>query len=257
MARDESFDALLAEGNGVPVEGWDFSWFEGRATEERPSWGYTRLLADRVAGAGSLLDVQTGGGEVLAEVLGRAARPPARIAATEAWPPNLEVAARRLRPAGVSVVEAAEDGDLPFPDGSFDLVVSRHPTVVVWAEIARVLRPGGAYLSQQIGAGTNRELTDFLMGPQPVDQRRSVAGTRHDAEAACLEVVDLRHQTLLVTFDDVAAVVYFLRKVLWTVPGFTVDAYRDRLAELHARIRATGPWVSHSQRMLVEVRRPH
>lgn len=35
------FDELVAEGESVPVRGWDFSWFEGRATEERPSWGYS------------------------------------------------------------------------------------------------------------------------------------------------------------------------------------------------------------------------
>ena len=29
------FEALLAEGASVPVEGWDFAWFDGRATEER------------------------------------------------------------------------------------------------------------------------------------------------------------------------------------------------------------------------------
>ncbi|WP_434019667.1 hypothetical protein [Paraoerskovia sediminicola] len=40
------------------------------------------------------------------------------------------------------------------------------------------------------------------------------------------------------------------------VPGFTVDAYRDRLRELDAQIRADGPFVAHSARHLVEARRP-
>jgi hypothetical protein len=35
---------------------------------------------------------------------------------------------------------------------------------------------------------------------------------------------------------DIGAVTYFLRKVLWSVPGFTVEAYRDRLAALHEQI---------------------
>jgi hypothetical protein len=58
------------------------------------------------------------------------------------------------------------------------------------------------------------------------------------------------------TFDDVAAVVYFLRKVFWTVPDFTVAAYRDRLAAMHELISATGPFVAHSKRFLIEARRP-
>jgi hypothetical protein len=66
-----TLDALIAEAESVPVAGWDFSWLEGRATEERPSWGYARMLVSRVAGAASALDVQTGGGEVFAEVVSR------------------------------------------------------------------------------------------------------------------------------------------------------------------------------------------
>ena len=40
MTRD--FDALVAEADAAPVDGWDFSWLDGRATESRPSWR-TRL----------------------------------------------------------------------------------------------------------------------------------------------------------------------------------------------------------------------
>jgi hypothetical protein len=59
-----TFEELLAEGDSVPVEGWDFSWFEGRATEQRPTWGYAVRLAARIGRVSSVLDVQTGGGEV-------------------------------------------------------------------------------------------------------------------------------------------------------------------------------------------------
>ena len=34
-----TFDEEIAEGLAVPTDGWDFSWFAGRATEERPGWG--------------------------------------------------------------------------------------------------------------------------------------------------------------------------------------------------------------------------
>ena len=84
---------LVAEGAAEPVEGWDFSWFAGRATEERPAWGYSQLLGERMADAKVALDVQTGGGEVLAAV----PRPAPVLVATESWPPNLAVAQRNLR----------------------------------------------------------------------------------------------------------------------------------------------------------------
>ncbi len=57
-------------------------------------------------------------------------------------------------------------------------------------------------------------------------------------------------------FLDIGAVVHFLRKVVWMVPGFTVAAHRDRLRELHERITADGPFVAHSSRTLWEARKP-
>jgi len=153
------------------------------------------------------------------------------------------------------VVAAADDDGLPFRGESFDLVVSRHPIVAVWAEIARVLRPDGTYLSQQVGAGSNRELTDFMMGAQPVDSARSARMAVAGAQEAGLAVADLREQALRVEFHDVGAVVHFLRKVPWTVPGFTVDGYADQLARMHRRIRSSGPFVSHAQRFLIEARK--
>jgi SAM-dependent methyltransferase len=247
-----TFEELLAEGVSVPVEGWDFSWFEGRATEERPPWGYSRLLAHRMASATAALDIQTGGGEVLAQI----PRPPAVLAATESWPPNVEIARRNLAPLGATVVAVDDGADLPFPADSFDLVVSRHPVQTRWDEIARVLTPGGTFLSQMVGAGSVRELTDAMMGPQAPSRRRSTRRAVDQAEAAGLVVADLRTAALDMRFCDIAAVIVFLRKVIWTVPGFTVERYRPQLLELHRRIQADGGFTAHSQRFLIEARKP-
>lgn len=245
------FDELVAEGAAVPVQGWDFSWFDGRAAEERPPWGYARLMGERMGSAASALDIETGGGEVLATV----PRPPALLVATESWPPNVAVARGRLAPLGAHVVAADDAPTLPFLASMFDLVVSRHPVVVLWDEIARVLRPGGTYLSQQIGAGTNRELTDFMMGPRPRNQERQADNMRAAAEKVELEVVVLESCALRVEFFDVGAVVHFLRKVHWTVPDFTVEKYGERLRAMHEHIEREGAFVSTAQRILLEARK--
>ncbi|WP_200215184.1 class I SAM-dependent methyltransferase [Micromonospora coerulea] len=252
MHAERDFEELIAEGAGVPVDGWDFSWLAGRATEERPPWGYARLVGARMATVAAALDIDTGGGEVLAGT----PVPPPLLVATEAWPPNVEVARRTLRRVGGTVVRVAERPPLPFRDDSFDLVTSRHPVDTWWDEIARVLRPGGGYLSQQIGAGTVRELSEAILGPLPPPASRHPEQAVAAARAAGLEVVDLRTATLRTVFHDIAAVVRFLRKVIWTVPGFTVDRYRDELRRLHDRIRAEGPFVAHARRFLIDARKP-
>ncbi|CAL9515133.1 hypothetical protein SUDANB58_03732 [Streptomyces sp. enrichment culture] len=76
------------------------------------------------------------------------------------------------------------------------------------------------------------------------------------AEAAGLEIADLRAERLRMEFHDIGAVVHFLRKVVWMVPGFTVEAYGPRLRALHERIGSEGPFVAHSARQLLEARKP-
>src|SRR5690349_20539357 len=164
----DQFEDLVREADAAPIDGWSFEWLDGRAMEERPPWAFTRLLTARVGEVSSLLDLQTGGGEVLSEALGRATRVPDRIAATEPPPPNTIVARHGLARFPADVIQVSNDAPLPFRASSFELVASRHPVVVQWDEIARVLEPGGSYLAQHVGPGTNREVTDFLMGPQPV-----------------------------------------------------------------------------------------
>ena len=250
---ERTFDDLVAEAGSVSVAGWDFSWLDGRATEQRPSWGYQRLMSERLGRARAGLDVQTGGGEVLAG----AARLPPTMAATESWPPNVAKAARLLHPRGAVVVADSGEPPLPFADEAFDLVVSRHPVVIRWDEIARVLAPGGTYFAQHVGPASVFELTEFFLGPQPAARRERDPETESaEARAAGLDIVDLRAERLPMEFFDVGAVVYFLRKVIWIVPGFTVEGHRGRLRELDGQIRRDGVFTAHSSRTLIEARKP-
>jgi hypothetical protein len=111
-------------------------------------------------------------------------------------------------------------------------------------------------LSQQVGAGQARELIWFLMGPRPVGAQRAPNRLGAEASAAGLTVLELRQESLPMVFYDIGAVVYFLRKVLWTVPEFTVERYREQLVALHRQIVADGSFATHSERVLIEARRP-
>lgn len=243
---------MVSEAEVADVSGWGFTWLDGRATEERPPWGYSRLLAERLQQVRSALDIDTGGGEVV----GEAPVLPPRMCVTEGWPPNLARARERLEPRGVEVHERGPGVPLPFADESFDLVTARHPVAVDWSEVRRVLRPGGGYLAQHVGPGSAWELIEFFLGPvddsrSPRDPEREVS----EADAAGLSVVDLRTCRCRMAFFDVGAVVWILRKCVWWVPDFTVGRYREQLLELDRLIRDRGPFVAHSTRHLLELRR--
>ena len=65
-----------------------------------------------------------------------------------------------------------------------------------------------------------------------------------------------RNERLQLEFFDVGAMVFFLRKVVWTVPDFTVDRYRIRLRELHDQIAKDRVFRSTMSRTLFEARNP-
>ncbi|ANY09931.1 methyltransferase type 11 [Pseudonocardia sp. HH130630-07] len=248
-----TFEDLVSEAAGADVDGWGFGWLAGRATEERPPWGYAALVGRRLATAGSALDIDTGGGEVVAgaPVL------PERMCVTESWPPNAVRARELLGPRGVEVLEPAPGAPLPVQDGTFELVTSRHPVAADWPEIARVLAPGGRYLAQHVGPESAFDLIEHFLTPT-LGQRRSrhPDDDRTSAEAAGLEVLDLRTARCRMEFLDVGAVVFLLRKCVWWVPDFDVARHDAVLRRLDAHIRTEGSLVAHSTRHLIEARRP-
>jgi hypothetical protein len=246
------FDELVGEAASADVTGWGFAWLEGRATEERPPWGYARLLAGRLPTARTALDIDTGGGEVIAE----AGSLPERMCVTESWPPNVDRARDLLVPRGVEVHQTHTGHVLPFPDQSFDLVTSRHPVTPNWTEIHRVLVRGGNYFAQHVGPESAFELIEFFLGPlSEARQGRNPDREAAAAQRAGLTVTNLQTARCQMQFFDIGAVVYILRKCIWWVPDFTVQRYHNSLVELDAHIRAEGAFVAHSTRHLIEARR--
>ncbi len=257
---DRTFDKLIAEAEAAPISGWDFSWLDGRATEQRPSWGYSTLAARRLATVSSALDLDTGGGELLAHV----ATLPRLMVATESWPPNVLLAKNRLRPLRAHVVQTHSGATLPFAAQSFDLVINRHGLAGRahtaeaqrwWAEVGRVLRPTGSLLSQQVGGRTMRELRERLGVPStPRRPHWGPAMARAVMEPAGFEITDLREEFPRTEFFDVGAIVYYLRLVIWIVPDFSVGRYRSALVRLHKHIEEEGSFVAHAHRFLVDAR---
>lgn len=247
------FDELVDEAEHLPIDAWDFSWLNGRAVEERPTWRYFDRVIECTTGVSALLEVQAGMGSMI----GSLPSLPGLAVATEGFPPSVTIAAPRLRSAGVNLVVTSQSHPgLPFADRSFDLVISRHPVDVWWNEIHRVLRPGGSYFAQHVGPHSLRSLSEFLMGPLPDMSKRDVGVELRAAERAGLVVHRMELERPRVAFYDIGAVVYFLRLVPWTVPDFSVAKYRDALRKLHGLIEDDGAFETTASRTLVEATRP-
>jgi len=271
VETSDEFERLISEALQAPFSGWDFSWLEDRQVrtpDPRGELDYEGRAREAVASAHAVLDLSTGGGEVLS----RLAPFPKVAMATEAYPPNVTEAARRLVPLGVQVIwtdPACSDSRgpqprgqwphrrLPFADATFDLVLARS-TSFCPREVYRILQRGGTLITVQ--GGTQKDgpgLVDLLEGTPP-EWTQPGYGWDIDAtldEAGFLTVEKIERQVTTI-YRDIGAVVYFLKAVPWVIIDFEVNRYRERLYKLHQRMQATGGLTTSGSERLIEVRKP-
>lgn len=235
--------------------GWDFSRLAGRMSETAEPWNLPKIWRDALHLSRHVLDMGTGGGEFLRRFVGVL---PADTVATEGWPPNVPVAKAALEPYGITVVQHDPEVDvyLPFLDGRFDLVLNRHESFRA-DEVARVLSPGGVFLTQQVD-GTEAGELRALMGHHPAFADVTLQRCRQQLEQAGLEILDEGESRGWYSFVDVAALVAYLQLVPWDVPDdFSVDRYPGALWRLHQQGPARGLPVRLSRiRFWLRARKP-
>ncbi len=216
-----------------PFTGWDFSYLDGRMIEEQAPWSYTKRAAHLMKNAMSVIDLGTGGGEWLLKLHNAW---PAKVVVTENYPPNFTLAAKRLAPLGVLVVDVplTDNDPLPFGDGEFDLVLNRHAGFNA-RDVARILAGGGAFLTQQIhGSWAYDLLAAFNARPQWPEA--TLEKYVPQLKAAGMAVTDTQEWSGHLSFTDVGAIVYYLRAVPWLVPGFSVETHSEHLLALQRRL---------------------
>jgi SAM-dependent methyltransferase len=245
-----AFDELVTEAVSAPFTGWDFSWLDARSSTKDLPWSYRAEVGRYSASARTMLDMGTGGGEELARIRPR----PVRTIATESWRPNVPVAARRLKPIGIPLVhcDGAPDnmsdeglsavtdraGLLPFADGALDLVINRHESFRA-DELARVLAPGGTFVTQQVDYHSDAALFE-LLGLDPPDEPQTwlPLATAQLTEAG-LTVAHSEVGEEVRYFAHIGAVIYYLKVVGWEIPQYNLEAF---LPVLRAAWERPGTW---------------
>lgn len=242
------FEQLTQEALAHSFSGWNFSWLDGRWHEVAPSWNYRQMVEDKTKNAASLLDMGTGGGEFLSSLPNL----PPMTYATEGYAPNIPVAKERLEPLGIKVAQVVDDNALPLPSTAFDLVVNRHESYAL-PEVLRILRPGGLFLTQQVGPRDCIELNQYLEAPLDPDIHSwSLAQEKRAVEAAGLRIVRCQEELLSSLFYDIGAVVYYLKVIEWQISDFSIEAYRDRLEAMHRLIERQGAFFATAHRFVIE-----
>jgi SAM-dependent methyltransferase len=193
-------------------EGWDFS--RVRDAREPVPWDYVDVVRRYLRPTDRVLDVGTGGGEKL---LSLAACSDSAVG-VDASPEMIATARKNKAAAQIGTVtfEVMRGEALRFPDGAFDVVLNRHCTVDV-QETFRVLRPGGYFVTQQVGARNTQHIC-ALFGcgvggeyePELFQELPALAGAfrRLGCRVVCAAEYDVRYW-----FLDVESLLFWFQAI--------------------------------------------
>jgi SAM-dependent methyltransferase len=229
--------------------GWDLSAIKRRELEPGPPWDYALLVRQLAQGKSSVLDMGTGGGELLARMRGEL---PPRVLATEPWSVNAPVAKRRLAPLSVDVVRCWSTR-LPFRAAGFDLVINRHEELEP-ADVARVLRRGGQVVTQQVGGSEWQELRKFFPRMSDFGNLRNVYAEGFEMEGLKI-TTNLEHDHR-VAYSSLEDLVYMLALMPWTIPKFNLEEDIEALLALESECTSEKGLVLTESRFLISAERP-
>lgn len=243
----------LEEERIAHIHGWDFSHIGSRYEEGQDiPWNYEAIVRRYLSRDAKLLDIDTGGGEFLLSLN----HPYNNTSATEGYPPNVILCRSVLLPFGIDFREAKDVGDLPFGDNSFDIVINRHGDFNV-NELFRVLKPGGVFVTQQVGAENDRKLVDLLLPDTelPYPEQYLKKAVKKFTNVG-FEILQSQEAFPKIRFYDVGALVWFARIIEWEFPGFSVEACFNNLCKAQQIVEREGVIEALTHRFLLVALKP-
>lgn len=236
-------------------QGWDFSHLDGRWDEPDPSWDYPTIVKTYLKDSDILLDMGTGGGEVLLSI----GHPYKSTYATESYQPNFELCNKVLSPLGITVVQTFNDearlDKLPFDDSFFDVIINRHESFDL-TEVNRTLKCGGFFITQQVGNKNTREfikrLNDGFTFDLPFHTIEKYAESLNDLG---FDIVKTDESIYPVKVFDVGALVFMAKIIVWEYPGFSVKTHLEKLLDCHKEINEKGFLEATGHRFLIVARK--
>ena len=252
MTEEELKRIWKAEEDCAFIKGWDFSHIKGRYEDaDCLPWDYKAIVRGALRDDMKLLDYDTGGGEFLLSL----GHPYSNTAATEGYPPNVKLCMEKLLPLGIDIRECKDAARIPFEDESFDIIINRHGDFYP-PEIERLLKPGGMFITQQVGSENDRELVQMVLPdaekPFPHENLRE---QRERFTDAGFDILQADEAFGPICFYDVGAFVWFARIIEWEFPGFSVESCFDRLLKLQEKIERDGKICGTTHRYLIVARK--
>ncbi|MFX0015397.1 MAG: class I SAM-dependent methyltransferase [Promethearchaeota archaeon] len=243
---DKTFSKLYDDAKSVTIKGWDFSYVKDRMISEPIPWDYRKIILPYVKKSKYMLDMGTGGGEFLSTL-----HPlPKFTYATEAYPPNIPIAEKVLKNFNVKVVPVTNHEELPLENDFFDLIINRHEDYRP-KEVYRILESNGIFITQQVGHFNTIQLNQFFGDESYKDWEWDLEYASQQLQDNGFKILNGKEALMNEHFQDIGAVVFYLRIISWQIPGFNFNKNINKFKELHKIIQKEGKFTTHGHRFLI------
>ncbi|MDR2601470.1 MAG: class I SAM-dependent methyltransferase [Spirochaetaceae bacterium] len=220
---DNLYEYLTKEYN-AHFSGWDFSYLDGRMEQEPLHWNYKNIVEKNIFGKEALLDMDTGGGEFLSSL----SNLPKNVYATEGYEPNITIAEQKLKEKNIVVKSIKRAGEIPFDNEYFDIIINRHGAYEING-IKRTLKNRGIFITQQVG-GLNGIDINIAFETKTMDNVEwCLIKNIEMFKDIGMKIVEFGEHIGKMKFNDIGAVVYYLKCIPWQVEYFSVDTYYKKL----------------------------
>lgn len=249
MNYDELKAKLKEEEEAAKISGWDFSHIDGKCKEydENMTWNYPETVRKYLKDDSKILDIDTGGGEMLLKFH----HPYSLTSATESYPPSVKLCKEKLLPLGIDFHEASDYSSLPFENDTFDIVLNRHGSYDP-VEVKRVLKPGGIFITQQVGGKNNHELRKFLCPNGKYNYAdHDLQHELPKVQKAGFRILQSDECLFKCEFYDLGALVWYAKVINHEFDGFSVDTNFEQILTARDILKRDGKITTKYHRFLI------
>ena len=234
--------------------GWDFSKL--RVARDPVPWEYSDVVRSYLHPSSYVLDIGTGGGERFSE-----------LAPHFGKGVGIDNSSEMIREAQANLSTDLADrlsfqmmsaDALHFSDSSFDLVLNRH-SVVFPAEILRVLKSDGVFITQQVGHRNTQNICKVFgcnaggeYKSNPNQHRNTLVQTfiHHGCRIALHEEYDVPYY-----FLDEESLIFWLKAI--PIPeDFDIEIHYEKVSQIISRFSTEKGIRTNEHRRILIVQKP-
>ncbi len=215
--------------------GWDFSEIPKRVKSVGEKWQYADLVKGYLNKNTVLLDIGTGGGEVLLRI----SKNVKKSYGIDNSKSMITTAKKNLKKCKTKNVkfELADAEDLPFPEEMFDVVLCKHAPFYP-EEVYKVLKEGGIFITQQVGEKDKQNIKEIFGRGQSFNENAGDAMKKYVAELKEEGFTILKMGAYNATeyYENMQDVVFLLKNTP-IIPDFDIEKDYKFLAEIEDKYK--------------------